>query len=134
MVCMSYFLRFLMVRLPPSSTHCATRFPYPTLFRSGTRSNTARYLRLTDMACKTASTPLSTPPRQMVGTVTLSRIARALRGEDSGHEKSETARPARLLIRSEEHTSELQSLLRNSYSSLCLTTKHKYRTTPQTTT
>src|SRR3546814_2906268 len=35
----------------------------------------------------------------------------------------------RLALRSEEHTSELQSLMRNSYAVFCLKTKKKNRTT-----
>src|SRR3546814_7189014 len=35
------------------------------------------------------------------------------------------SRQSRFAIRSEEHTSELQSLMRTSYASFCLTKKHK---------
>src|SRR3546814_10208187 len=36
-------------------------------------------------------------------------------------------------LRSEEHTSELQSLMRISYAVFCLTKKRRYHTTNQTT-
>src|SRR3546814_9620957 len=38
-------------------------------------------------------------------------------------------RSSRLRKRSEEHTSELQSLMRNSYAVFCLKKKNKYTTT-----
>src|SRR3546814_4309484 len=37
--------------------------------------------------------------------------------------------PARQPLRSEEHTSDLQSLMRNSYAVFCLTKKHHQRNT-----
>src|SRR3546814_7942545 len=53
---------------------------------------------------------------------------------------SETGRPARsdfdvpagqlAIARSEEHTSELQSLMRNSYAVFCLNKKNKHRVPP----
>src|SRR3546814_4448086 len=41
-------------------------------------------------------------------------------------------RPAYLLVRSEEHTSELQSLMSISYDVFCLQTPHHIKTTPST--
>src|SRR3546814_3674425 len=40
-------------------------------------------------------------------------------------ETSASVRPASVIARSEEHTSELQSLMRISYAVFCLNTKHK---------
>src|SRR3546814_2071604 len=42
---------------------------------------------------------------------------------DAGHSAMEPGIRAALLERSEEHTSELQSLMRNSYAVFCLTKK-----------
>src|SRR3546814_8946213 len=39
------------------------------------------------------------------------------------------ARPAMIMSRSEEHTSELQSLMRNSYAVFCLKKKNRSKTT-----
>src|SRR3546814_4967550 len=50
-------------------------------------------------------------------------------GRASRHRDGDQPRPGRA-DRSEEHTSELQSLMRNSYAVLCLK-KNKYLVTPQ---
>src|SRR3546814_4489259 len=92
---------FLMIRRPPRSTRTDTLFPYTTLFRSrqGDRPSVADQLRLHDE-------PLGCP-----------RFA----GPDEA-----TCRHARPDGRSEEHTSELQSLMRISYAVFCLKKKkHK---------
>src|SRR3546814_6048968 len=89
-----------MIRRPPRSTRTDTLFPYTTLFRSrpacpGTDRRPARGHR------KSRSRPSSDP-------AAASRSARL----DSRH-------------RSEEHTSELQSLMRISYAVFCLKKKNK---------
>src|SRR3546814_6137274 len=43
--------------------------------------------------------------------------------------RAATPAPLRIGLRSEEHTSELQSIMRNSYAVLCLKTKNKKTTT-----
>src|SRR3546814_3277889 len=83
-----------MIRRPPRSTRTDTLFPYTTLFRSGA----------------IAPALLAPPPLASRG-VPLPIAAR--RG---GYE---TRSPRR----SEEHTSELQSLMRISYAVLCLKKK-----------
>src|SRR3546814_10751218 len=96
-----------MIRRPPRSTLTDTLFPYPTLFRS---AGAARR-RLAD-----AGAILRAP------TVRASRI----------HQVRPATVPLRRLLahpwcRSEEHTSELQSLMRISYAVFCLkkkTTRH----------
>src|SRR3546814_10002743 len=83
----------LMIRRPPRSTRTDTLFPYTTLFRS----HRLRNVEIVG-AC------LFDQPRQQ-------RIV-------------EPCPPCRqILLRSEEHTSELQSLMRNSYAVFCLKTK-----------
>src|SRR3546814_2057275 len=87
---------FLMIRRPPRSTRTDTLFPYTTLFRSP-RGALAR--RPVQHRC---------PPAGPRGT---------RRGP------AEPGAAARR--RSEEHTSELQSLMRISYAVFCLKKKKK---------
>src|SRR3546814_11180547 len=89
---------FLMIRRPPRSTRTDTLFPYTTLFRSQ---------------------PLGDGRRQVVARLgVLQDVAHPL-GEMGGE------RQAAAGIRSEEHTSELQSLMRIAYDVFCLK-KKKY--------
>src|SRR3546814_4365035 len=110
---------FLMIRRPPRSTRTDTLFPYTTLFRS-------RNARGTDGR---------RGKRHARGWL---RCPHRARGRGAGG----TEAPARLLLfpdarrsaachlrRSEEHTSELQSLMRISYAVFCL--KKKKITTKQ---
>src|SRR3546814_12579797 len=95
-----FFFFFLMIRRPPRSTRTDTLFPYTTLFRS------------------------TGPPQR------LSHDRRNRRLEQGGRAAGEIA-TARIgdrrfvLARSEEHTSELQSLMRISYAVFCLKKKNK---------
>src|SRR3546814_8913329 len=92
------FIFFLMIRRPPRSTRTDTLFPYTTLFRS-----------------KPASRPIasSASPSSASASAPRSRRCRT------------RARRTRAAWRSEEHTSELQSLMRNSYAVFCLKKKKK---------
>src|SRR3546814_6596840 len=89
-----------MIRRPPTSTRTDTPFPYSTLFRSypESRTRTARIIGFL------------LGDRGDVGEITV-LVLRARRGEQ------------RFDIRSEEHTSELQSLMRTSYAVFCLKKK-----------
>src|SRR3546814_4218968 len=89
-----------MSRRPPRSTRTDTLFPFTTLFRSGAQ---ARDRRARDGA--------AVEPLPGVRSV---RAAPAARGG---------ARVAPRRDRSEEHTSELQSLMRLSYAVFCLIQK-----------
>src|SRR3546814_4265391 len=94
-VCEYYRLFFLMIRRPPRSTRTDTLFPYTTLFRS-----------LVALAMKAGLDP--------------ARIRAEWRRAD------EIPFDARYrYMRSEEHTSELQSLMRISYAVFCLKKKNK---------
>src|SRR3546814_7399332 len=86
-----------MIRRPPRSTRTDTLFPYTTLFRSHrvSRPAFARFFR-----------PFRVSPRTSAGTASGSR-------------------PAHCRRRSEEHTSELQSLMRISYAVFCLKKKKR---------
>src|SRR3546814_3497287 len=95
-----------MIRRPPRSTRTDTLFPYTTLFRAavGHRPQGRR-------------TPLPSPFR-----------ARAQRcGGYNGERRQRSVAQSRRVARSEEHTSELQSLMRISYAVFCL--KKKKNTT-----
>src|SRR3546814_6592540 len=94
---------FLMIRRPPRSTRTDTLFPYTTLFRS----------------VRTASRDNSTSTTIVA---TYGSIASRLDGIAS---PNPWATRCRMLARSEEHTSELQSLMRISYAVFCLK-KKKY--------
>src|SRR3546814_2561347 len=76
---------------------------------------------------------IALPNDERTFTVTLFMALHAEPGNDDPHFDSvATAADARALFerdfpdRSEEHTSELQSLMRHSYAVLCLTNKKKY--------
>src|SRR3546814_6888290 len=98
---------FLMIRRPPRSTRTDTLFPYTTLFRSPQPSSPPE------------------PDKHQLFIV-------------SPHIDTETllANASEDLLRSEEHTSELQSLMRISYAVFCLKKKKQTNinkcTTPST--
>src|SRR3546814_7570390 len=111
-----------MIRRPPRSTRTDTLFPYTTLFRSGRRQGRGA-------------------PR-LRGLPELAQAVRPCADHDRVYRMS--ARAAARAIdalrrgwRSEEHTSELQSLMRNSYAVFCLkkkqtTKRHMYYRTKTT--
>src|SRR3546814_16869313 len=104
---------FLMIRRPPRSTRTDTLFPYTTLFRS---------------AGKPVRHParLAVPGPRDVDDDRLSRGARHRRrvyeGDQGFRRQCRARRDGR--ERSEEHTSELQSLMRISYAVFCLKKKN----------
>src|SRR3546814_10060335 len=89
-----------MIRRPPRSTRTDTLFPYTTLFRS---SFTGAYR---DKLGKLEQAHGGTLFLDEVGEMSLRMQALLLR-----------------FLRSEEHTSELQSLMRISYAVFCLKKK-----------
>src|SRR3546814_7313410 len=106
-----------MIRRPPRSTRTDTLFPYTTLCRSATVVPSAPLV--TTFAARWSARELED---HLVAAEALARIAREAVGEavrEIG--LSETALQAR--VRSEEHTSELQSLMRISYAVFCLKKK-----------
>src|SRR3546814_6637809 len=99
-----------MIRRPPRSTRTDTLFPYTTLFRSGG-----------ELGVDTGA------DHHLLGRVQAvphdhdrRRLARTDRRVEVGGQ-------AGLAARSEEHTSELQSLMRISYAVFCLKKKNKYQ-------
>src|SRR3546814_5541253 len=121
------FCFFLMIRRPPRSTRTDTLFPYTSLFRSPHMSN--RSIELSDalyayllenslreselqrrLREETAALPgagMQIAPEQGQFMALLVELTGARRCLEIG-------------TRSEEHTSELQSLLRISYAVFCL--------------
>src|SRR3546814_14202601 len=99
---------FLMRRRPPRSTRTDTLFPYTTLFRSdlafGQRPGTIRRV-----GGEAGAQPF------------------ALRDVEQG-EAFEEGDGLGIAARSEEHTSELQSLMRISYAVFCLKKKKTIKT------
>src|SRR3546814_13544664 len=89
--CYLSLIFFLMIRRPPRSTRTDTLFPYTTLFRSAASSMASPTSKARDSRSpSTRTAPRSTPTRSNASS------------------------------RSEEHTSELQSLMRISYAVFCL--------------
>src|SRR3546814_4676466 len=97
-----------MIRRPPRSTRTDTLFPYTTLFRSPDLCGPGFGRRIANGA------PLD---RSRSRGYTNCNFGPA----------PQSARPAVCLVdeRSEEHTSELQSLMRISYAVFCLKKKKK---------
>src|SRR3546814_11103671 len=95
-----FFVVFLMIRRPPRSTRTDTLFPYTTLFRSH-------------------------PPAGMQGQVDVGQEQAFAAPEG---EIAEGNHPAIVTgDRSEEYTSELQSLMRISYAVFCLKKKKEQK-------
>src|SRR3546814_1102440 len=104
---------FLMIRRPPRSTRTDTLFPYTTLFRSpkaiiASREAMVR-LGVDRMTSPSGFTNFASAARKAGRSVTCSTT------------------------RSEEHTSELQSLMRISYAVFCLKKKNNTIHTTYTT-
>src|SRR3546814_3483351 len=106
-----------MIRRPPSSTRTDTLCPYTTLFRS--RPGDAGHFLLQEQLDRAAGVDLGLHLQldadilplhgaELVVEILAQRLAR---------------RHRHLLARSEEHTSELQSLMRISYAVFCLKKK-----------
>src|SRR3546814_2195165 len=95
-----------MIRRPPSSTRTDTLFPYTTLFRSSTVHERIRRLER-DGIIRGYSVRLGKDPfEEYAQAIALLSLAQRQR--------------------SEEHTSELQSLMRISYAVFCLKKKKNY--------
>src|SRR3546814_12773302 len=105
----------LMIRRPPRSTLTDTLFPYTTLFRSS--------------SCSRSSGVHSSPKSSFSNTwrISTSHSPSSGFGQRLTHSMASSfdltchsQKP-----RSDEHTSELQSLMSNSYAVFCLKQKHK---------
>src|SRR3546814_5741605 len=131
-----------MIRRPPISTRTDTRFPYSTLFRSaplktsGTRdSSTSISAIVTFRAVVLSIMPavglvsVDLRARTNAFKIDIVRFVLALRSGDSGAAQTSSGQSTseRPTVRSEEHTSELQSLMRISYAVFCLKKKKQLK-------
>src|SRR3546814_3961728 len=118
-----------MIRRPPRSTRTDTLFPYTPLFRSALRLGVVHAL---DQAQEFAGGVAMKPGRtegvlghqDSRGENDEVRVGHARRRRWRGQHR-ENAGVRMIVARSEEHTSELQSLLRISYAVFCLKKKTK---------
>src|SRR3546814_3072180 len=99
-----------MIRRPPRSTRTDTLFPYTTLCRSPLSNRPRRG--------RTGGRRQGGQRRRAGG-----RRASGRRGGRRGGPQVTPPRPPRAPARSEEHTPELQSLMRISYAVFCLKKK-----------
>src|SRR3546814_1518109 len=107
-----------MLRRPPRYTRTDTLFPYTTLFRS-----LRARLRRAAPAAAAATAGRRTPrPAHADRPVRHRRRAGHRLDAVAHHPRRARARPP-AARRSEEHTSELQSLMRISYAVFCLKKK-----------
>src|SRR3546814_4187146 len=97
-----------MIRRPPRSTRTDTLFPYTTLFRSREEER-AIVLALERYFLQESPHP---DPWVLAGRL-----------EATGYGSLQARRHTDTAWRSEEHTSELQSLMRTSYAVFCLKKK-----------
>src|SRR3546814_10569131 len=100
-----------MILRPPRSTRTYTLFPYTTLCRSLVSSELVRprvYFRSLDILKDYLA-------KQWTGTTLSREVERRLASLLRQHSGT--------IMRSEEHTSELQSLMRISYAVFCLKKK-----------
>src|SRR3546814_1220837 len=108
-----------MLRRPPGATRTVSRLPYTSLFRSAHSLDSAillngtlvRYLDFMDVYW---SRDICHPSENIPVALAAAQAAHC-----SGRELIEAIAAAR----SEEHTSELQSLMRRSYAVFCLQKK-----------
>src|SRR3546814_3157885 len=108
-----------MIRRPPRSTRTDTLFPYTTLFRS-----LKRVLSHDGLAARPAVEDFERLDREQEADIG-EHLPFAGNGEEQPQRR---AKRVELVERSEEHTSELQSLMRISYAVFCLK-KKKLKTT-----
>src|SRR3546814_8027219 len=104
-----------MIRRPPRSNRTDTLFPYTTLFRSHALDAHDPQHQAGEGAARHGA----------------GRVPRAARKVVAIHGRADDGDPLTVgvggLDRSEEHTSELQSLMRLSYAVFCLQKKKKYK-------
>src|SRR3546814_10171756 len=113
------FICFLMIRRPPRSTRTDTLFPYTTLFRSEVKQPIGKQSYMDKIW------------RQMPTMHGLRRIWADLAATEVNDDPLSAEIGAQqvkevgqgVMRRSEEHTSELQSLMRISYAVFCLKKK-----------
>src|SRR3546814_8613664 len=100
-----------MIRRPPRSTRTDTLFPYTTLFRS------------TAPVRRTANVTVVESTRDLIAVRDAQLTAESGEPIEIDLDDYVTSNPFESDGRSEEHTSELQSLMRISYAVFCLKKK-----------
>src|SRR3546814_8618133 len=106
-----------MIRRPPRSTRTDTRFPYTTLFRSATTAAQTRLLDHVDYLFGRNLLAQNLAPCDIATGLEIVLV------------RPWGIKMQRRVDRSEEHTSELQSLMRISYAVFCLKKNKKYQRT-----
>src|SRR3546814_2832978 len=109
-----YFFCFLLIRRPPRSTRTDTLFPYTTLLRSQLAHQVTKLRVL----------------RRIEASRAVAKFLPQFAEQDGGWLAGSVQPGHRRDIRSEEHTSELQSLMRISYAVFCLKNKNKENNQP----
>src|SRR3546814_9589460 len=117
-----------MIRRPPRSTRTDTLFPYTTLFRS----STIFWPILLNLRYNFSSDPDGLSKTRLSTAIAVARVlcifgvvyVHAWTGLDGGRlTLADSSTQGVFRWRSEEHTSELQSLMRISYAVFCLKKK-----------
>src|SRR3546814_7233927 len=103
-----------MIRRPPRSTRTDTLFPYTTLFRSCVNAGPTAAIHLQNGLQLIIEPVMQGSSQFQIFCRIVHQIGFPVAG--AGHE------------RSEEHTSELQSLMRISYAVFCLKKKQNNKT------
>src|SRR3546814_4176782 len=116
-----------MIRRPPRSTLTDTLFPYTTLFQSDRAGCATASVRGDRGFCATGDATdrhgigVYAPDRRHAPRPVPHPIRKRAGWRDRARDRSARSDPSR----SEEHTSELQSLMRISYAVFCLKKKKK---------
>src|SRR3546814_5834110 len=123
-MCYLSFFFFLMIPRPPRSTRTDTLFPYTTLFRSAPTDASVLLIGESGTGKEIVARAIHNRSRRRKApfvAINCGAITATLaESELFGHEKGS-------FTRSEEHTSELQSLMRISYAVFCLKKKKNTR-------
>src|SRR3546814_1719052 len=104
-----------MIRRPPRTTRTDTLFPYPTLFRSNAIAE-----RSAGRDVQGAEHPVIDRQKDTEVTEIAPVAAIAMVAVMDTRRDKDMLQSAEQRARSEEHTSELQSLMRISYAVFCL--------------
>src|SRR3546814_2331431 len=104
------------MRRPPRSTRTDTLFPYTTLFRSPTRDQALAAQRVYGLLSDSRYHYKPRPLDDALSSQIFDDYLKALDNQKLFFTQAD---------RSEEHTSELQSLMRISYAVFCLKKKKK---------
>src|SRR3546814_8624796 len=111
-----------MIRRPPGSTRTDTPFPSTTLCRSKLNMQRREFLSTAALGGLAVTLPVPVFAADTAGLPNLAAKAVPI-GKDERMARIAKAKELMRANRSEEHTSELQSLMRTSYAVFCLKQK-----------